>query len=131
MLNSTNSLANLQTIRNSKVPEMIPCGDALIDQPKVLIDVMHKLLVQLLSDSSKLIANMSQKGESSFAIRNDTQFFMARTISLIYIKASILDKFVKYLEDPIWKTEEKLLMKKLSVLYGLWCLDEHSSSLLR
>ena len=131
LLNSTNSLANLQNIRNSKLPLTMPSEDALIEKPKILIDVMHKLLVQLLSESSELTTNMSKEGKTAFAIRNDTQFFMSRTISLLYIKASILDKFVKYLEGPIWRPEEKLLMKKLSVIYGLWCLEEHSSSFLR
>ena len=131
LLGSTNSLANLQNMRNTKLPEVLPRGNELISQPNILINLMHKLLIQLLSEASKLVANMSEEGKSAFAIRNDTQFFMARTMSLIYIKASILDKFVRYLEDPTWRPEEKILLTKLSVLYGLWCLEEHSSSLLR
>ena len=131
LLGSTNSLSNLPKVRNSKLPVILPCGEELIYQPRILIELMHKLLIQLLSDASKLIETKSKEGESTFSIRNNTQFFMARTLSLVYIKASILDKFVKYLEGPEWRSEEKILMTKLSTLYGLWCLEEHSSSLLR
>ena len=131
LLGSTNSLTNLQKMRHSKLPLILPSGEELIHEPRILIDLMHKLLIQLLCDASRIIESKSNDGESTFSIRNDTQFFMARTMSLVYIKVSILEKFVKYLEGPQWRAEEKLLMTKLSTMYGLWCIEEHSSSLLR
>ena len=131
LLASTNSLSHLRKLKNAKLPISFKNSQSLKNQPSVVVDVMFALLSKLLFDTSRNVAIKSNEGNTTFTTKNETQFFMARTISLIYVKASILDKFLKYLENPIWKLEEKMLMKKLSSLYGLWCLEEHASSLLR
>ena len=131
LLDSTNSLSHLGKLKNGKLPISFKNSQVLKNQPSVLVEVMFALLSKLLCDTSRNITIKSNEGNTTFKTKNETQFFMARTISLIYIKASILDKFLKYLENPTWRLEEKMLMKKLSSLYGLWCLEEHASSLLR
>ena len=85
----------------------------------------------MLSDISEKISEKQNIRKTAFEIKNETQFFQARDVSLIYIKASILEQFIKYLAAPMWLPEEKTMMTKLTTLYGLWCLEEHMSSLLR
>ena len=131
LLASTKSLSRLGKLKNAKLPISFKNREALKNHPSIVVEVMFTLLSKLLSDTSRNVAIKSNEGNTTFQTKNETQFFMARTISLIYIKACVLDKFLKYLEDSIWRLEEKMLMKKLSSLYGLWCLEEHTSSLLR
>ena len=131
LLESRNVLSALVHSKNTNLPMSFKNGEVLKTQPSILFQIMITLLSRLISDTSKISSDMSKNGSKAFTAKNETQFFKARTVSLIYIKASVLDRFLKYLEDPIWKLEEKRLMTKLSALYGLWCLEEHASSLLR
>ena len=128
---SVNSLSDVLDTSTIKSPIRLDSYDVLKNQPSILLKLMSALMSSLLSDAVMSVANIFEDGKSSFETKNDTQFFMARTISLVFIKASVLDRFLKYMEDPVWRSEERALMAKLALLYGLWCLEEHTSSLLR
>ena len=128
---SVNSLSDVLDTSTIKSPIRLDSYDVLKNQPSILLKLMSALMSSLLSDAVMSVANKFEDGKSSFETKNDTQFFMARTISLVFIKASVLDRFLKYMEDPVWRSEERALMAKLALLYGLWCLEEHTSSLLR
>ena len=131
LLASTNTLSAMINVHDKKLPLYFKDGQALKTRPAMLVEVLYILLSKLLSHTSFEVSRKLKQGKTNFSVKNETQFFAARTLSLVYVKAAILDKFVKYLEDDIWLPEEKSLMIKLSSLYGLWCLEEHSSSLLR
>ena len=131
LLASTNTLSSINSLVNTKLPLSFKNGEDIKHKPAELVKIMYTLLSKLLSDTSMIVSHKLKEGETKFTTKNETQFFTARTLSLIYVKASILDRFLKYLEDKIWMPEEKQLMIKLSSLYGLWCLEEHASSLLR
>ena len=128
---SVNSLSDVLDTSSTKSPICLESSHMLKNQPIILLQLMSALMSSLLSDAVMSVSNKFEDGQSSFETKNDTQFFMARTISLVFIKASVLDRFLKYMEDPVWRPEERALMAKLALLYGLWCLEEHTSSLLR
>ena len=131
MFASSNTLSTIIDVNDRELPFCFKDGTELKSKPAVLVEILYKLLWTLVSDTSLEVSRKLKEGHTTFSAKNETQFFGARTLSLIYVKAAILDKFVKYLEDDIWLPEEKYVMIKLSSLYGLWCLEEHSSSLLR
>ena len=131
LLPSTNTLNGLQHLKNTKLPLCLKNGEEIKGNPATLVQIMRALLSKLLTDTSTIVSHKLNDGETTFTTKNETQFFKARTLSLVYVKANILDRFLKYLENENWTEEEKNLMAKLLSLYGLWCLEEHASSLLR
>ena len=56
---------------------------------------------------------------------------MARTLSLSFIQMTMLDRFINYINDRDVNLtiSEKEVMKKLGIIYALWCLEKHIAHL--
>ena len=64
-------------------------------------------------------------GATDFQAKNETQFFLARTLSLCFIQMTMLDRFIEYIKHSLETESEKPVMDTVASIYGLWCLEKH------
>jgi len=62
----------------------------------------------------------------SFTVRNLTQFHLARTLSMAFIRSVVLDRFQQFAEEH---SCQHPILGVLAKLYGCWCLEQHEGDL--
>lgn len=92
--------------------------------PKNLLFLFQWLVCYYLKKTSARVQDLKQKGCTDFMVRNDSQLFFARTLSLVYGEHAILKTFIERINDPIWKTEEYEVLKNLCSLFGSALLEK-------
>ena len=96
----------------------------------LVLTLFMELTKRLLNDTKNKVRKLQEK-LPSFESKNQSQFFFARTLALVYVKTAILDRFVKLLKSGKWEKSEAVVLEKLALVYGLWQLNCHTSDLLR
>ena len=86
-----------------------------------LLLIFKALTTHLLAATSEKIKSFLQNGCNEFEAKNESQFFMARTLSLSFIQMTMLDRFINYINDRDVNLtiSEKEVMKKLGIIYAL------------
>lgn len=64
-----------------------------------LLSLFKALTTHLLSTTFGKLQKLLKNGMDDFTAKNENQFFSARTLSLVFIQMTMLDRFVKYAED--------------------------------
>ncbi|KAL2721083.1 peroxisomal acyl-coenzyme A oxidase 3 [Vespula maculifrons] len=82
------------------------------------------LLCYYLKKTNKRVQDLKEDGYTDFMVRNDSQLFFARTLSLIYGEYVLLKTFIDCIKEPIWKTEECEVLRKLCSLFGSTILEK-------
>ena len=93
----------------------------------VILNCLRVLVFRLLKQTSKQIAELKSEGNDSFFARNNTQFHLARNLSLVFIQSVVVDRFRTFAEEH--KAEFPVLAT-LSCLYASWTLEQHATDLL-
>ena len=95
-----------------------------------LLKILQTLTTHLLVGTREKLSNCLENGLDEFQAKNESQFFMARTLSLAFIQMTMLDRFIEYInQDGFFEGTEKKVMKQIGAIYGLWCLEKHMSHL--
>lgn len=98
--------------------------------PESLLKTYKWLVCWLLQSSSEKFHSNLQSGKESFAARNDSQVYGARTLSIAFFEHYALERFW----HGVCLSEElpediKQVLTKLFLLYGYWSLEKHLASL--
>ena len=95
-----------------------------------LLKIFQTLTTHLLVGTREKLSNCLENGLDEFQAKNESQFFMARTLSLSFIQMTMLDRFIEYInQDGFFEGTEKKVMKQIGAIYGLWCLEKHMAHL--
>ncbi|XP_051170141.1 peroxisomal acyl-coenzyme A oxidase 3-like [Leptopilina boulardi] len=87
--------------------------------------IMHKWLTcYYLMKTYEHTQNLRKQGMNSFEIRNNSQMFFARSLSLIYAEHAVVKSFMNRIEDPIFVKSERCVLKKLCALFSASCLEK-------
>ncbi|KAK2586248.1 hypothetical protein KPH14_001504 [Odynerus spinipes] len=97
--------------------------------PENLLFSFRWLICYYLKKTSEHVQNLKQKGYSHFMVRNDSQLFFARTLSLVYGEHAILKSFIECINQPIWRTKEYEVLRKLCSLFGSTTLEKRLADL--
>ncbi|PSN36382.1 Peroxisomal acyl-coenzyme A oxidase 3 [Blattella germanica] len=99
-----------------------------ISQPQAIIDAYEYLLIwQLQITSDEYEKHL--KNKDTFAARNDSQVFFARTLSFMYIERYVIKSFWNFCNSGLPDGQERAILRKLCSLYGVWLLEKHLGSL--
>lgn len=93
-------------------------------QPENLIKAYQWLVCYHFNETQKKVGSLKAEGHNSFVIRNESQTFFAKSLSLAYAEHAVFKSFVDALNDDCWGEKEKCVLKKLCSLYGCWSLEK-------
>lgn len=93
--------------------------------PQSILKSYKWLVCYLLKCSSEKFQAIQSSGEDNFGCKNDSQFYHARDLSIVFIENYALHVFwEKLCQRPELSHEIREVLKKLFLLYGLWCLEK-------
>ncbi|XP_053595215.1 peroxisomal acyl-coenzyme A oxidase 3 isoform X2 [Microplitis demolitor] len=98
-------------------------------EPRNLLKVFQWLVCYYFEKTCQRIEALKNIGKNPFIVRNESQTFYAKSLSLIYGEHAILKCFIEKINDPSWSAEEKIVLKKLCSLYGSLCLERRLGDL--
>ncbi|KAJ8680098.1 hypothetical protein QAD02_015885 [Eretmocerus hayati] len=87
-------------------------------RPDNLLVCMKWIVCYYTKKTFKVVSDLKQSGKSDFEIRNESQLFYARTLTLVYGEHALVQQFIKNNNDPVFTDNEKLVMNKLCSLYA-------------
>ncbi|KAK0160987.1 hypothetical protein PV328_008329 [Microctonus aethiopoides] len=125
-LGSINFLSRYQTILDDKFTSTT-VEETL--EPENLLKGFQWLVCYYLDVSYKRVEELRNSGFSQFMVRNDSQTFFARSLSLVYGEHATFQSFLEKLKNNDWPSEELVVMTKLCSLYGAWMLERHLGDL--
>ena len=98
-----------------------------VNDVAVMLKSIRKLVYRLLKLTRKGVDKFKTSGKGSFYARNNSQFHLARTLSIIFIKSVVIDRFYNFSIDH---QAEFPVLATLSSLYAGWVLEQHADDLL-
>ncbi|RLU21718.1 hypothetical protein DMN91_006094 [Ooceraea biroi] len=125
-LGSASFLVNAQQILNKKF-NRTTIQDTLL--PENLLQDFEWLVCYYLKKTYLCVQDLKSKGMSDFEIRNDSQAFSARTLSLVYGEHALMLYFIRCLQDSKWKANEREVLRKVCSLYGAVTLEKRLGDL--
>ena len=90
-----------------------------------LLLIFQSLATHLIVNTNEKLKTQLANGLNDFEAKNESQFFMARTLSLVFIQMTMFERFINYITEGEFKDNEKGVLKDLGLIYALWCLEKH------
>ena len=94
-----------------------------------ILHIFQVLTTRLLDFTSKKLQRNVKSGMDDFQAKNESQFYAARTLSLVFIQTTILERFIDYIGSGEFENNEKKVLNQLALIYGLWNLEKYSGYL--
>ncbi|EFN73020.1 Peroxisomal acyl-coenzyme A oxidase 3 [Camponotus floridanus] len=98
-------------------------------KPENLLFTFKWLICYYLKKTYQHIKDFKSNGMSDFDIKNNSQLFLARTLSLVYGEHALILYFIRCLQDPKWKVNEREVLTKLCSLFGAVTLEKRLGDL--
>ncbi|XP_072751455.1 peroxisomal acyl-coenzyme A oxidase 3-like [Anoplolepis gracilipes] len=98
-------------------------------KPENLLLTFKWLVCYYLKKTYQRVKDLKSNGMSDFDIKNNSQMFLARTLSLVYGEHALLMYFIRCLQDPKWKINERDVLTKLCSLFGAVTLEKRLGDL--
>lgn len=89
------------------------------------------LVCYLLRESHQKLAREKRAGSSDFDARNNSQAYCCRPLALAFLELTVLRRFHQHTHQPGVPPPLRAVLRRLSALYGLWSLSQHSALLYR
>ncbi|KAM0727731.1 Peroxisomal acyl-coenzyme A oxidase 3 [Formica fusca] len=133
-------------INGQPVPSPLGSADFLVDAEQILNTKFNQSTVEntlkpenlllsfkwlvcyYLKKTYQHVKDLKSNGMSDFDIRNNSQI-LARTLSLVYGEHALMMYFIKCLQDPKWKVNEREVLIKLCSLFGAVTLEKRLGDL--
>lgn len=125
-LRTVNFLDNMEQIMRQRFTART--SEELL-KPEVVVAAFRWLVAYLLQESSGKARHEVALGKDLFAARSDSQVYYCRNLSLAFIEYVVLQRFADFSQDPSLPPSYGAVLKKLCLLYGLWSLEKHLSTL--
>lgn len=98
-------------------------------KPENLIKSFRWLICYYFSKTQKKVDVLKAGGHSPFMIRNESQTFFAKSLTLVYAEHAVFKNFLDTLDDDRWDQKERKVLRKLCCLYGCWSLEKRVGDL--
>ncbi|XP_012224250.1 peroxisomal acyl-coenzyme A oxidase 3 [Linepithema humile] len=125
-LGSVDFLNDAERILNTKFNQ-ITMQDTL--RPENLMLALRWLVCYYLKKTYQRVEVLKSNNASDFDAKNNSQSFLARTLSLVYGEHFLMAYFIKYLQDPKWKANERKVLIELCTLFGAVTLEKRVGDL--
>jgi len=125
-LNTADFLMHAEEILNTKFNQTT-VEDIL--KPENLLLAFKWLVCYYLNKTDQHMKELKSRGMSDFDVKNNSQTFLARTLSLIYAEHAVMLYFIKCLKDPKWKVNERKVLTQLCSLFGAITLEKRLGDL--
>ena len=93
----------------------------------VMLRCLRVLVFRLLAQTSTRLAELKSSGNDSFFARNNSQYHLARNLSLVFIQSVVVDRFSTFAQEH---GAEFPILGTLNALYAGWTLEQHATDLL-
>ncbi|XP_072751656.1 peroxisomal acyl-coenzyme A oxidase 3-like isoform X2 [Anoplolepis gracilipes] len=125
-LGSADFLVNAEQILNTKF-DQTTIEDTI--KPENLLLAFKWLVCYYLKKTYQYVNDLKSNGISDFDAKNNSQTFLARTLSLVYGEHALMLYFIRCLQEPKWKANEREVLIKLCSLFGAITLEKRLGDL--
>lgn len=112
--------------RRFEVASLQDCLDSAVP-----LSAYEWLVCYLLRGSHQKLTREKRNGSSDFEARNNSQVYGCRSLALAFLELTVVRRFHERTHQPDVPPPLRAVLRRLSALYGLWSLSQHTALLYR